>query len=468
MRRVNTYVDTSNGRDKGLKKKRILIAAGIIAAAVIAVVAVRIFSGNQEASSDGNIAYVEEVANLKDTGMIGMVNRYAGVIEAQETWSVNQNSEVSVQEIKVAVGDEVKKGDVLFVYNTEKYESDLAQANIDLERLNNEVVTIQTTIDQLTTEKNKAAASEQGNYTVQIQEQQLQLQEKQLDIQSKQVEIDKLQDNIENAEVVSEIDGVVKSINDGTSVNTDSTDTSFITVMKTGDLRVKGSVNEQNIGMLYEGMTVIVHSRVDTGKTWTGTISKVDTENANSNQSSYYYSDSGSSSTSYPFYVDLDDSSELMLGQHVYIEPDLGTEETVDKSEGIWIGSYYVDQTDESHPFVWAADSKGKLEKREVTLGETDELYYEVQILDGLTDEDQIAIPDDTYEVGMTTTPMSEMTFEYDESVTADSTWDEAEYSDEYELSENEIEDNDESQTEEADVSGEVIGGNETDGVAVE
>ena len=38
-------------------------------------------------------------------------------------------------------------------------------------------------------------------------------------------------------------------------------------------------------------------------------------------------SDDQTTSTSYPFYVELDSSENLMLGQHVYIERDIGQDE---------------------------------------------------------------------------------------------------------------------------------------------
>ena len=393
------------------KKKAAIVVLILAAAAAVAFTGVRLHGGkNDDDSESGEVAYVETVSNLADTGAIGMNNRYAGTVESQETWSVNKNTDAEVKDLKVAVGQEVKKGDALFTYDTTKYQQDLDQANIDLQRLNNEYTSMGQTISQLTKEKAKAAAADQADYTIRIQEQQLSQQQKQLEIQSKQQDIHKLQDNINNATVTSQMDGVVKSINDGTSVSSDAQDSSYITIIKTGDYRVKGTVNEQNVGMLSEGTAVVVHSRVDEDKTWKGTISKIDTQNSVSNDSSMGYMGGSSGSaggTNYPFYVQLDSSGGLMLGQHVYIETD--TSSGIDKSKGIWIGSYMIDQSDPKHPFVWATDKKGKLEKREVTLGETDDSTGEVQITEGLSMEDSIAIPSPDLKEGMKTAPMSEM-----------------------------------------------------------
>ena len=384
--------------------KKLIAAAAVVL--IAAAVLIWRFSGTGDA--EGETAYVETVENLTgQNASLGMINRFSGIIEPQGTWSVSKNSEVDVKEIYVSAGDEVEEGQVLFEYDTAKYEEDLQQAEIDLERLQNEYTSAGETIAQLEKEKREASSSEQANYTVQIKEQNLALKDKELDIQIKEAEIEKLEKNIENAEVKSGIAGVVKSINEGGGSSTDSDDNSFITVMKVGNYRVKGTVNEQNIGELYEGADVIVHSRVN-DKTWKGTITKIDTENALSSESGNYYvggTDSAKSSK-YPFYVELADSEGLIMGQHVYVELDLGQDsETV--ADGIWLGSYMVDQSDPEHPFVWM-EKGGKLQKQEVTIGETMEEISKVKITEGLTLSDSICIPDETLKPGMKTAPMSE------------------------------------------------------------
>ena len=302
----------------------------IAAAAVIVIAAVFLFVRSRKTGSNTeDVAYVETVANLTGrNASLGMVNRFSGVVEPQATWSVAKNSEVEIEEIMVSEGDEVEEGEVLFVYSTDKYEEELQQAEIDLERLNNEYQSTEETIAQLEKEKKSASSSEQANYTIQIKEQNLTLKDKELDIQIKEAEIDKLESNIENAEVKSGISGIIKKINDEGSSSDGNEDNDFITVMKVGNYRVKGTVNEQNIGELYVDADVLVHSRVD-DRTWKGKVTKIDTENPQSSSSGMYGyggGDGSSRSSNYPFYVELDKSDGLIMGQHVYVEPDLGQE----------------------------------------------------------------------------------------------------------------------------------------------
>ena len=382
-------------------KKWIAIAA---VAVIVAAVLIRRHAG--AGSLNEGTAYVETVENLTgQNASLGMINRYAGIIEPQGTWSVAKNSDVDVKEILVSEGDSVEEGEVLFIYDTSKYEEDLQQAQIDLERLHNEYDSAEETIAQLKKEKNSASSSEQANYTIQIKEQNLALKDKELDIEMKEAEIEKLESNIENAEVKSGIDGVVKSINEnGNSGN--SNDNSFITVMKVGTYRVKGTVNEQNIGDLYVDAPVLVYSRVNDDM-WKGTIVKIDTENAISSDSGGFVGSgsSDSKSSSYPFYVDLESSEGLIMGKHVYVEPDLDQGEGT--SEGIWLPSYMVDQTDPEHPFVWK-DVSGRLKKQDVTISEVREELGKVKVSEGISLEDSICIPDPSLSEGMKTAPMSE------------------------------------------------------------
>ena len=386
-----------------MKKKRVGILCAVAAAAVIAAVCWRTL-GQTGADGDGNVVYVNSVATLTGLGSgNGMINRFAGVVESQDTWSVQQNAEKTVREVLVSVGQEVTVGTPLFTYDTEKFQSDLAQAQLDLERIQNEISNMNAAISDLEKERKKADSASQATYTLQIQEQQLQVKQREFDAQSKQLEIDKLNENINNATVSSEIDGVVKSINNGNSTDMyGNGDNSFITVMKTGEFRIKGKMNEQNMGALSEGAQVVVHSRTEDGQTWKGTITRIDWDNPEANQNAMYSgsSDNMSSSNNYPFYVDLEDSTGLRMGQHVYLEMDYGQTE---KKDGLWLDEYLIDMTDPKNPFVWADNGNGRLEKRAVTLGGYDENMMQYEILDGLTVDDSVTFPEAGLEEGMPT-----------------------------------------------------------------
>ena len=386
-----------------IKKKQMIVIGAALAVVVAAGVAFAVVrSGGSSGGKSEHSVYVDSVADLCGLGSgNGLTDRFSGIVEPQKTWEIKLPSDKKVDEILVKEGDEVKTGDKLFTYNVEEMEENLAQAEIDLDRLANEIEQTKEQIVSLKKEKASASSDMQLGYTTQINTAENEIKRKEYEQKSKKVEIEKLKNSIANATVTSEMDGVVKSIQEDSQDSGDmggmtGESGEFMTILATGSFRIKGTVNEQNMSAVIEGQSVLVHSRVNED-VWRGTMTAVDLENPEKNENNYYVSsDSMDNSTNYPFYVELENADGLMLGQHVYIEMDYGQEE---KREGIWLDSYYIVQEDEK-AYVWAANSKDRMEKREVTLGEFDEELQKYQITDGLTEEDYIAFPDETIEVG--------------------------------------------------------------------
>lgn len=386
-----------------MKRKNMII--GGIAVGVLLIVGILWFLlGRGGTSSSDEYVYVSQVNMIIGQGSLGIQQRFSGVVEPQQTYEVNVQQDRTVKEVLVEKGQEVAVGTPLFTYDTEQSQSDLAQAELDLDRLKNDIVNLNEQIATLEKEKRTAGEDEKLNYTTQIQSAQNDIKKTEYSIKSKNMEIEQLKNNIENATVISEAAGLIKSINQNNNqmgYYDDGSSNAFITILETGAYRVKGMVNEQNIYAVTEGQPVIIRSRVD-DSIWYGTMGAVDTENSQSGNNNYYYGgmdESESQSSKYPFYVMLDSDEGLMLGQHVYIEMDMGQEE---EQTGLWLPEYFISDL-ESDPYVWADNGKGKLEKRPVVLGEYNPDLMEYEILDGLTVEDAITFPEDMLEEGMAT-----------------------------------------------------------------
>lgn len=375
-----------------MSKKKIGIIIGVVAAViVIAAVAICIWLfGGKGGGNSSDKVYVEQISTImKQTSAAG--NRFSGIVEPQETLEINKDSERTVKEVLVSVGDSVEEGTVLFSYDTEDVQMQIQQARLEIESINNEISGYNNQIADLQREKAAAPAESQFEYTTQIQTLQTSIRQSEYNKQSKLAEIERLQKSIDNSEVKSTMAGVVKSINE-TGMDSYGNAAAYMTILATGEYRVKGIIDETAMGMIMEGSPVILHSRVDETQTWTGTVSKIDTENTVSNNNNWYYdSDEMSSASSYPFYVTLDSTEGLMLGQHLYIELDFGQTDVV-KKEGLWLYSYYI-VLDDGDPYVWAANGRNRMEKRKVELGEYDENMDEYEILSGLDAEDYIAFP---------------------------------------------------------------------------
>lgn len=402
-------------------KKRILIVLGIliIGGGVAAGTCYKLGVFGQESSS-GDAAYVTKISDLSEENS-GTVNKYAGVVEPQETVYVKLESGRSVKEVQVKTGETVKKGQLLFEYDLSSIQESLEEAQLELERLQNEATTLEEENATLEKEKKQASSDKQLSYTIEIKTNELSIKKNEYNQKTKQAEIEKLQKATTDTEVRSTIDGVIQKIDtskltsdDNSTVDDSSSDSSssddgssdaFITILSTGAYRIKGTVNELNISEIVEGDPVIIRSRADTTQTWKGTMGTVDKKSASTNSNSSIYgtdtSDSQTSTSTYPFYVNLESSDGLMLGQHVYIEMDNGQDE---EKSGVWISEAYIVDADTESPYVWAADQNNKLEKRSVVLGQYDETLGEYEIADGLDEDDRIAYPSVLLEEGMATT----------------------------------------------------------------
>lgn len=383
------------------KKKQIII--GVSLAVVIAVVLVLcfVFGGKKSAGSTDDV-YVEQVAALGGSSA-GVQNRYAGVVEAQESWKINLDASRTVQEIYVKEGDEIAEGDKLFAYDTTELNTEIAQAKLEMESISNEIDDYNTQIAALQAERDAASEEAKFDYTTEIQSVQNDLKQAQFNKKSKQLEVDRLNESIKNSVVTSKMAGVVKSLNENQDADTNGTD-AFMTILATGDYRVKCLINEQNMMDISEGSAVIIRSRVDESQTWTGVIAQIDRESPQAGTTDVMSMETANSedttgTSKYPFYVTIDSSEGLMLGQHVMVEPDHGQGTAKD---GIWIYESYLD-IDKEIAYVWADNGKGRIEKRKVELGEYDETTQEYQILSGLDKKDYIAWPQDGIKEGVKT-----------------------------------------------------------------
>ena len=335
------------------------------------------------------------------------------MVSALGETNIKKDDSLTIGEIKVEVGDAVKVGDVLFTYDMTDLETSLLTAQLELESL-------KSTLADKEEEKKQAEDaldeieddSERNRTLIQIRQINLEIRNTNTSIASKGRDIEKLQGNMKNSEVKAEVAGEVKSVNPDGGTDNQGNALPLISIVQTGGFRVKGYVNENNAAVLNEGAQVIIRSRVS-DQTWKGTISSIDWNNPAQSSNNYNY-DSGSSDTGnsskYPFYVELGSSDGLLMGQHVYIEPDLGQDA---QSTGIQLPASFINDADSS-PWFWAQSSSGKLEKRSLTLGDYNAELDTYAVTDGLTAADYIAFPDDTLKAGMTCVTYDESTFDPD------------------------------------------------------
>lgn len=212
------------------------------------------------------------------------------------------------------------------------------------------------------------------------------------------LKFDQLNKQIENSTVLSTIDGIIKEVNREGGTDESGNKKPLVSITQTSDFRVKGSISE--MGSISEGTNVIVRSRINEDQIYKGTVTKVETDPQSNSNNNFSRADSGESASKYPFYVSLDNNKGLKLGQHVYIEVDNGQST---KKKGIWLDASFIVSDDNGNSYVWVSE-RGKLKKRKVELGKSDEETHTTKIKSGLSEDDYIAWADDSYSEGMKTT----------------------------------------------------------------
>lgn len=374
-----------------MKKVLKIIFILLLAATVLAVgwfVVVPLVKGGSDFNE--NVAYVNRLGGTNDN-IIFLSNRYSAVIESQEVISVDSDSEKKIKTIYVKEGDPIKKGDKLFEYDIEDLQYQLDQYKLDREQAEAEIKSYNDQIAALEKEQSTATRNQRLTLENQIEAAKLGLKKAEYNKSTVEKTIVKSENSIKNAVVKSSIDGIIRSVDDPTAE-------AYITITSSGDYRVKASVSEEHIGEFFVDEPILIRSRVDESKTWTGSVVSIDTAKPSNSNPVYGLE----TTTKYPVYISLDSIDGLLIGQHVTVEEARGNS-TADKEDDdkVYIDDSFVcDAT--TAPYVWT-DDNGKLAKRSVKLGEHDNELFRYEIISGLTNDDYVAFPEDRFFEGMET-----------------------------------------------------------------
>lgn len=342
--------------------------------------------------SSSAAVYVQSVESLSSMGGIAPGDRFAGIVVSENVTEIKKDSEKTVKELLVKEGDDVKEGQVLFSYDTEEVQLTLDKQRLELEQLQGTLESHKSKINTLQWQSNNTSGTTKLKYTLEIQSAQIDLKETEIKIKTKEKEILKSEELLANVDVVSPINGRVQNIEEsGTDQNGEPKP--YITIQQVGSYRIKGVLGELQRGGIMEGDALTILSRTDDSVTWSGTVTLVDYENpTRGNENDRYYgmsSDEMTTASKYPFYVEIENTEGLILGQHVYME--LKQEEG--QPTGIGISSAFICYNEDGTAYVWA-DNGGKLEKRSVTLGEYNPMADIQDVTTGISMEDYLAFPD--------------------------------------------------------------------------
>lgn len=379
-------------------KKNALIVLFIL----IVGIAVFLLWKNKSSNKNENVAFVSSVEEITGGGLL-LSDRFSGVVEAQKAIDINKIADKKVAELFVKAGDQVKAKSQLFRYDVSEAQKEIDTINLDIEEQNAIIAAKEKEIADLQSQLENASENNRLDIQTSISEAQNAVRQAQYEIQYKQISIADKQKEIDNAIVLAPAAGTIKAINENQTSENGQT-LPYIQISQSGDFVVRGKVDESSIQSMKVGQKMLVRSRKDETKTWTGKISeiKLEPDNSQNRDMPIGQNASGESQSKYPFYVALDSSKGLMLGQHVFIE--IASESTVVK-DGIWLDASYI-VMEEEKAYIWMADANNRLKKQAVELGQFDEAMNLYEIKSGLEKTSLIAWPMENYKEGMATQSM--------------------------------------------------------------
>ena len=344
--------------------------------------------------SNDNAVYVQSVKTLSGFGGIAPGDRFPGMVVSENVTEVHKDSEKVIAEVYVKEGDDVVEGQELFSYDMDQLQLSLDKQRLELEQLKATIENYKSQIESLQKDEAKATGTAKLQYTIEIQSLQVDLKEAELNLEAKEKAVSQTEAMLGNVTVVAPVTGRITGVNENGYDNYGNP-LAYITIQQAGSFRIKATLGELQRGGIMEGSRMKIVSRTDESQVWYGTVTMVDYESATQGDQNNMYiggmMDPMTSSSKYPFYVELDSSEGLLLGQHVYLELDMGQEEAA----GLAISAVFIAYDEEGNAYVWA-EKNGRLEKRAVVVGEYNFMMDTIEVLEGLSEEDYIAFPDET------------------------------------------------------------------------
>ena len=337
-------------------------------------------------SSNVNPVAVQRADQLSASGVVK--ERFPGEVVSEASVQVQKDNTKVLEECYVTVGQTVKMGDKLFSYDLDSVKIALEKQQLEVDKMKNEQNSYG---DQKRDLENKLKAagssSEKVRLTLEINTLKTQLMETEYQLKAKAKEIAGLQEMLENVDITSPVDGVIQKVDE------EGESGAYITIQQSGAFKVRGTLNEMSMKSgLTVGSRVKIISRLDSGNTWEGQVISVG--NQSQPQDNSMDANAQLNSTDYPFFVELQSTEGLLLGQHVYLE--LVAE---DEMEGLWIPENYLMDMEvnpgdgTASAKVLVAGGNGKLQSVTVGLGQYHETSGCYEVLSGLKADAYVADP---------------------------------------------------------------------------
>lgn len=212
-----------------------------------------------------------------------------------------------------------------------------------------------------------------------IREKEQQLKDLDLDKRTAELELKTLQNKVDNGIVNSTVKGTVKSVVDEETARLGNTP--MISVTGEEGFYITGRVAETALDKLEKGMTATVTSW-ESGMTYEASVTGVSSSPLSGN----YYGNNENMSY-YPFTLVIKGDAELRSGEGVNLQIDGMTSMTSDE---LYLSQMFVREEGNQY-YVYKKGENGRLTKQYVEVGKI--IYGSMEIVSGLTMEDEIAFP---------------------------------------------------------------------------
>ncbi|MFK2825517.1 efflux RND transporter periplasmic adaptor subunit [Bacillus sp. B190/17] len=382
-------------------KKKWIITTAVLAAVVLSIGSYVFLKKGSGEAMEAIEPFPIQVSELSG-GVNGNGQLFAGVVEPKEKQKIMLEPERGkVDEVFVSEGDEVQSGAKLFSYNNQEGQMQVKEKAIDVEMSN---ITVNQKKEEISTYRKQlknAAAEEKNELQQQLKQAEVDLKMANLEAQKVKMDYEELKKKINNHIVTAKVNGIIQKI-DTEQQQTDqenggANSSSFMEIVNTDAVYVKGTVNELVKDELQIGQAVRVVSRKNPEQQWSGKIAeigKLPSEESDGESFMDYEDPSNPTASNYPFKVQLDNHDGLDFGYHVFIE--LAGEAA--ESQEIVLPTDMIMQ-DGKKASVWKVKD-GALTKQEVELGAEMEDGMMIVVRKGLTLDDYVVFPDDSLKEG--------------------------------------------------------------------
>lgn len=351
-------------------KKKWIIIVGVIA---VVVLFIGINMWQQVSKKNPSV----ETATIQTETMAETVMTPGTLTLEKEQYIYFQPEKGDVEEILVAEGDKVSKGDDLLRYENKQVALDMKQNDLQIRSTYLELDKLRKEHQKIDKEVDKDPDNEmllEEHDQIKLQQQLANIELEQANLQKESIEAEQ-----NGLTVTAEVGGTILAVNEKASSQGEMGEQSIIRIGSLNEVIVKGTISEYETLGIEEGQKVMLTSDAVPDEEWEGKVSFIgDLPEEDSTMGM------GGEDTSvlYPIRVTIEDKIDLKPGFNMLIE--IVTHE--EKVDTVPIAA--VQQEDDTN-FVYIVED-GKAKRVDVKVGAVD--TEKMEITDGLDKDDAVII----------------------------------------------------------------------------